>query len=252
MRFAAVLCSVGCALALGVAQAAEECGSLANGYGPYDYRTDKSKLGVVETNHFTREVELLIRGKSAALGGDIDYTLRAFPNHHRALRSMERLGARLKTNRPHQATYTVSCYFERAIQFRPNDATVRMLYANYLVKQGHAEAALQHMKAAEEAIGDNANLHYNMGLAYLDLKDYDNALKHAHRAYQLGFPLPGLRNRLERAGKWRDVPKIEPTAAQTSTPGAAKPDAQTEAKGDVAKSEGRAETAAPAPTTEKP
>ena len=43
-----------------------------------------------------------------------------------------------------------------------------------------------------------------MGLLYTDLKRYDDALRHAHRAYALGFPLPGLQRKLARAGKWRD------------------------------------------------
>ena len=33
---------------------------------------------------------------------------------------------------------------------------------------------------------------------------YDKALASAHRAYGAGFPLPGLKNKLKRAGKWRE------------------------------------------------
>jgi tetratricopeptide (TPR) repeat protein len=200
---AAVLIGAMCA-GTASAQTIDRCGDIANAYGPYDYRTDKDKLGIVEKNHFDAGVENLSRGISAYLGGDIDYTLRAFPNHHRALAAMTRLSEKLKTEQPPQARYTVTCYYERAVRFRPDDGTVRMLYAVYLAKRGKAAEAVQHLKVAEEVVGENANLHYNMGLAYLDLKDYDRALAHAHRAYALGFPLPGLRNRLQRAGKWRE------------------------------------------------
>jgi Tfp pilus assembly protein PilF len=221
MRITAIL---SCALLLmgtASAQTIDRCGDLANAYGPYDYRTDKGKLGVVEKNHFDRGVETLQRGIHAHLGGDIDYTLRAFPNHHRALAAMSRLGEKLKTEQPPQALYTVACYFERAVRFRPDDGTVRMLYAIYLAKQKRPKEALQHLQAAEETVGGNANLHYNMGLAYLDLKDYDRALAHAHKAYALGFPLPGLRNRLKRAGRWREASGAE--AAQMGGPAAAAP-----------------------------
>jgi hypothetical protein len=34
--------------------------------------------------------------------------------------------------------------------------------------------------------------------------DYAGAREHAERAYELGHPLQGLRNRLRRAGHWAD------------------------------------------------
>ena len=59
---------------------------LHNAFGPFDYRTaTKDKLKLVESYHFTPKVESLIGGQSGTLGADIDYTLRAFPNHPRAL-----------------------------------------------------------------------------------------------------------------------------------------------------------------------
>lgn len=68
--------------------AAPACGSLENAYGPFDYTNPddfKNKLPLVEIAHFTPKVEGLMGGKSGYLWGDLDYTLRAFPNHHRAL-----------------------------------------------------------------------------------------------------------------------------------------------------------------------
>lgn len=49
------------------------CGNpFVNGYGPYDYRSDQgSKLRVVEDNHFTPNVEALVGGNTAPLGGEI-------------------------------------------------------------------------------------------------------------------------------------------------------------------------------------
>jgi len=44
-----------------------------------------------------------------------------------------------------------------------------------------------------------------MGLIYFDLKDYDKALSFAHRAYGSGFPLPGLRDKLKKVGKWQEA-----------------------------------------------
>ncbi|WP_345794459.1 CDC27 family protein [Thauera sp. JM12B12] len=188
------------------------CGSLNNSFGPFDYRYKSSvrtELGdahkMVEGAHFTADVEQLIRGKSMALpGGDIDYTLRAFPNHHRALLSMSRLALRAKSDQPPDMRYTATCWFERAMRFAPDDGMVRMLYGQYLLKVGKQLEAIEHLEAAEKLTEGSANLHYNLGLAFIEVKRYDDARRHARKAYALGFPLAGLRERLKRLGQWKD------------------------------------------------
>lgn len=191
------------------------CGSLQNAYGPYDYRSDRDKLGVVESFHFTPEVANLIRGKSGHIGGDLDYTLRAFPNHPRALMAMVQLGEREKKTKVFGAQYSVECYLHRAIRFRADDATAKMIYANYLVKNGRNKDALKQLNDAASLNDSNTSLAYNIALVYLELKEYDQALAYAHKAYQAGFPLPGLRDRLKRVGKWREfVPESEPSSTK--------------------------------------
>ena len=191
------------------------CGELGNAYGPYDYRSDRDKLPIVEIAHFTPEVEALIRGLSGHIGGDIDYTLRAFPNHHRALLTMMRLGERMKTVQPPAAKYTIDCYFQRAVRFKPDDTTTRMLFANYLHKNGRSAEANQQMEQTLALAGENPFTHYNAGLVYLDLKNYEKALHQAHTAYALGFTRPELREALKKAGKW-----VEPPAEAASMPAA--------------------------------
>jgi hypothetical protein len=51
---------------------------------------------------------------------------------------------------------------------------------------------------------DNPNTNYNIGLIYFDLKDYEKSLSFAQRAYGSGLPLPGLRDKLKRVGKWEE------------------------------------------------
>ena len=193
---------------------------MQNAYGPFDYRSDKDKLGVVEAYHFTPEVASLTRGKSGHLGGDIDYTLRAFPNHPRALMAMVQLGEREKVIKVAAAQYTVECYLQRAIRFRDDDGMAKMIYANYLVKKGRGKEALKQLNDAASLNDDNTSLDYNIGLVYVELKDFDKALIYAHKAYLGGFPLPGLRDRLKRAGKWRDpAPTLESTAVDSDRKG---------------------------------
>ena len=180
------------------------CGSLRNAYGPFDYRSDKKELDLVEAYHFTPEVANLVSGANGYLGGDLDYTLRAFPNHPGALMAMVRFAEREKTDKPSHAHYTVECYLYRALRFRPDDGMVRMIYATYLAKKGRNTEALKQLNDAVALGESSANLYYNIGLVYFGLKDYDNALTNAQKAYQMGFPLPGLREKLRKIGKWQE------------------------------------------------
>jgi tetratricopeptide (TPR) repeat protein len=208
MRFAialGLLVGVLASPALSAAEVSADCFDYSNAFGPFDYRTASQKnKSLVEGAHFTREVEMLRHGHRGSLAGDISYTLNSFPNHPRALVSMMKLGEREKTERPRGARYTVACYFARAVRFAPDDGAVRVLYGIYLLKLGKKKEAVEQLQAAQELVGDDRNVHYNLGLAYFDMKDFDRALLHAKKAYELGFPLPGLRDKLKQAGKWRD------------------------------------------------
>ncbi|MBK9029627.1 MAG: tetratricopeptide repeat protein [Propionivibrio sp.] len=69
--------------------------------------------------------------------------------------------------------------------------------------------ALTQLNSIQAPDDDNANLQYNLGLLFFKLKDYKESLKHAQKAYQLGFPLSGLRE-VEAAGKWKEHEPIKP------------------------------------------
>lgn len=189
------------------------CGPLENAYGPFDYRTDRSKLSIVETYHFTAEVEMLVRGRSGNIGGDLDYTLRAFPNHHRALLSTMRYGERTKLLQPPSMQYSIDCYFDRAIRFRPDDTVVRVMFAGHLRKTGRTEQAAAQLAAATEYAGDNPFSHFNIGLAYLELGRDEEARTRALQARALGFPRTELVDALKAKGKW-----IEPAASAPAGP----------------------------------
>lgn len=201
---------------------AYECGEIKNAFGPFDYRVERgNNLYLVEMAHFTAPVESLIKGNAGYLGGDLDYTLRAFPNHHRALIAMMRYGEKTKSAKPPNTRYSVECYFDRAIRFQPNDSITRMIYSMYLVKAGRRNDAISQLDIAATYAGetDNAFTHYNLGLNYLDNKEYEKSLAQAHKAYDLGFTQPVLRDRLKEAGKWTEpVPASPDTPASATTP----------------------------------
>ena len=196
------------------------CGSIQNSFGPYDYRTERgSSLHLVESAHFTQKVEMLIAANTGYLGGDLDYTLRAYPNHHRALMSVVRYGEKTNSIKPPNMQYTVECYFDRAIRFRPDDAITRMIYSMYLAKNKRAGEAIQQLDIAAQGSETQANpfTHYNLGLNYFDLKEYDKAIAQAHKAYALGFLQTALKDKLTSVGKWTEpAPEPSPESPNSS------------------------------------
>lgn len=175
--------------------------------GDYLNPDDRNKLLTVESFHFTKEVETLKGGASGTVGGDLDYTLERFPNHHRALAAMARYGLRHKGGRAPNTRYPVECYFERALRFNPRDVQVHNLYAGYLLALKLDDAALAQLEQVVEIDPENATAHYNLGLLHARRKAYQKAREHAAKAYARGFPLQGLKNKLVAAGQWEAGPQ---------------------------------------------
>ena len=218
-RLLAAGCLAGMAVgALAQAQnaAPHPCGELNNAYGPFDYRTQRNNLWIVENVHFLPDVERFNR-PTAMNFGDLDYTLRASPNHHRALISLARFG---ETKAPVLGNArSVDCYFDRAIRFAPNDMVVRMIYASLLLRTAREPEALKQVDYVSQSAKDNPYTHYNLGLLYVEMKQYGKALEHAHVAMQLGLPRTELRDALKKAGKWREPQAAAPgEAASAASP----------------------------------
>lgn len=181
------------------------CGRLDSGsMGPFDYRDkgNRDLLKTVNSNHFNSDVQQLVHGQTSTEAlADLDFILRHFPNHHGALRVMTRYflegGSQLRYLSP-------ECYFDRALRGYPDDIAVRQIFSMYLARKGRYQQAVAQL---EEAVrlhdGPSMELHYNLGLLFADLQDYDKANEHAAIAYGMGHPLAGLRDKLERAGAWR-------------------------------------------------
>lgn len=184
------------------------CGEIDEAlFGPFDYTdpTKKEQLKIVEAHHFDRNVENLTSGVSSAfIGGELNYTLTAFPNHHKALHTLSRLALRSKTSKPEGAKYSVLCFFDRAIRFKPNDAMVRVIFSNHLLKENKLNMAMEQLQVAADIEPNNPTTNYNLGLLYIRKKNYEKALLHAKKAYAQNFPLPGLKNKLVAAGKWKE------------------------------------------------
>jgi len=172
------------------------------GQGPYNYNNSSHRqqyLPRVEASHFTKEIE----GLSKSDPHDIVYTLRAFPNHIRALYSMMRFelknprGAKAESEWP-----AAECSLQRAIKFDPSNAKLYLLYGNYLKKKKKPELAI---KQYQDAISTNPNipdLRLALGHLYFDLKRYNDAVEQAKLARDQGSKNMKLYRKLKAAGKW--------------------------------------------------
>jgi tetratricopeptide (TPR) repeat protein len=182
------------------------------------YRTHGALLKLVEDAHFTPTVEILQRGHSSVMPGpDISFTLRVYPNHHRALIAMLALGEKEKTSQPNGATYSIECWLSRALRFSPDDHIVRMIYSQFLIKEERGKEAEQQLVYVANHADENAFTHNNIGLLYLKLKNFEQALFHAHKAQELGLSTPILMAQLKKSGQWVDPVPTHPLESQTNS-----------------------------------
>lgn len=181
------------------------CVGNSKGYGPFDYTNPNHRqkhLKIVEEFHFTPRVKNLVKGQSGSIEDDLDYTLRAFPNHHQALYSLIKYSvdkARRNKSWP-KGMPQPECYLQRAAAFAPKDANVELLHGLYLHRIGELDKALSHYQRGLRIQPNSAEGQYNTGLLLLDMGRPEEAVVHARQAYKLGHPLPGLNNKLIDAG----------------------------------------------------
>jgi len=187
------------------------CTGNGQGYGPFDYRTTSDfHKHIVEMRHFTPDMEFLKGGKAGGISpileipGNLDYTLRALPNHHRALLTAIRFQLKVYNNIIKERLKTpVECYMLRALNFSPNDSVVFFLYGYYLHKVGHLDKAQEMFENSLEISPNSIKVQYAYALLLIDLKQYDKALYYAKKVYKQGNFHPGLRKKLEKLGVWK-------------------------------------------------
>lgn len=224
--FLALVTSLSAAVAHAQMADGQDCGHPFDSpgrFGPFDYsdggRHEERRL--VDGFHFTAYMqELAVNGFTSlkpqvkedfgspeqVVGGNFDYALHAFPNHHRALYAMGVWQLRLRDQSVAELRRILTglnvkpaeCYFQRAIMFKENDGMVRQAFAAFLHRAGDLRRAEEQYQAALALTPDSAELHYNVGLLYVTLGNYEKASLHAARAKELGYPLQGLERRLSR------------------------------------------------------
>lgn len=158
---------------------------------------DAKAREIVTSNHFNSDVRTLQKGQTSTVPGDLDFVLRHIPNHYEALALMGRWQIQHKGQRQAMGSAEPAvCYFERAIAFRPEDSQLHAVYGVYLHQAGRLSDAEREYASAEAQGASDAEFYYNYGLLMFAKGDYSRASQYADKAYALGYPLPGLRNKL--------------------------------------------------------
>ncbi len=145
---------------------------------------------------------------SRTVMAEINWTLVRYPNHHLALEQLIRyvLGGGKVHDFP-----LPECYFLWAKQFAPDDERVFLAEGYYHWRANRTDAAINSYLEGISLNPASATAHYNLGLIYLERQQFREALDHAAKAYELGYPLPALRDKLAAAGhKLPEMPAAEP------------------------------------------
>ncbi len=167
-------------------------------FGPFDYRDPANRIGpssplhVVEIYHFTTGVATLTKGESSSVTGDLSYTLRAFPNHHRALQSLADLGIQAKRINVGDLPYSIPCFFIRAKNYSPTDGMVDAVYAYYLANMNQKDLARIEADLAIKKADNNPRIYYDSGLAYYYIGEFKKAKECSEMAKKLGSTAVGL------------------------------------------------------------
>jgi tetratricopeptide (TPR) repeat protein len=191
-----------------------------------DYYAAKGSnaVTVVELYHLGPcEKRLGARDYPRALA-ECGFILKIFPNHPTALLLTAQACEQWKSPR-----CMLDDVFERAVSINPRAPETFVVQGIHLHRTNQYAKAIQSFKYALELDPNQMNAHYNIALTYLATKQFDLANAHAQRAYALGAILPGLRDRLTKAGYWKPteqgaeapLPAKVPAAAQTATPAGA-------------------------------
>jgi tetratricopeptide (TPR) repeat protein len=157
----------------------------------------QNRLKVVEKYHWDLAIRHLEGGNYLQSHKNLDHILRYIPNHPHALERYSKLA--IERGKPESALQ----YLDFAVQFSPDTVSTYIVYGIHRYRMEDYGQAAKRFRQALERDPERAEAHYNLGLALLEQGQYAEAREHAERAYELEYPLPGLRRRLERSGHWQ-------------------------------------------------
>ena len=188
-------------------------------YAPRAEGNESQLFNNVIGHHLAPGREQMQRGEYVGALAHFEFILRYYPNHPQTLAYLSELCLKWKSPICDGAA---DMWFPKAIAINPGAAQSYVVQALHLHRKNKLDDAVKSYQRAVELAPNSINAHYNLGLAYSDLKQYDQANLHAQKSYALGVTLPGLRARLEKVGKWNSnvsLPESEPKpAAEPASP----------------------------------
>jgi len=169
----------------------------------------------VERYHVGLAIDKLRTRQFESAAADIGFILNYFPNHPQGLALQMQLCEQQKSSgcAPERMTEV----FERAIAVNPDVAATYVAQGIYLYRVKQLPAAIASLEKATTLDPDSLNAQYNLGLVYFESKKYEQANAHAQRAYQLGATMPGLRDKLKKAGQWKPLAPSPPDVAPSAS-----------------------------------
>lgn len=175
---------------------------------PHVYRLVNS----LDIHHLRRAQNSIFEGQPEVAWREATFVLHRIPNYPKALELLGQAAQRL--NRENVALD----YFERAVAQNPKVGDIHYIYALYLHRLKQTAKAEKEYKTALELSPNLAAAHYNYGLLLFNKGDKTAANEHAQQAYAGGYPLPGLRDLLQKAGAWKETTSSPDTAEKPKQP----------------------------------
>lgn len=92
---------------------------------------------------------------------------------------------------------------EKVIAAQPEMSGPYIALALLYRSENNLQKSLDTLELALNRVASvSAELYYTAAIAYIDADDLETAQRFATEAYKLGYPLPGLKNRLANLGYW--------------------------------------------------
>ena len=210
-RLVHLACLVAIAVTMAMTVSPRAGAAIGSESGVWDYyrahlSTDSARaLSNVEKHHLNEGITRMNSGGHRGALAEFTFILDRFPNHPRALALLSELcDVKWKDLRCES-----DVIFQRAIAINPRVSQTYVLDGLHHQRRGRRGDAIKAYHRALDINPRSANAHYNLALAYVDEKRFDLANLHGQASYALGFPLPGLKEKLSKAGHWKPLPDEE-------------------------------------------
>lgn len=134
---------------------------------------------------------------------NIDYSVKRTPREHSLYPEMLTMIAAAHSGR--REYEQAEQYLRESMRLHPRYAGAYAALGLLYRDLGRKEEGRDVLKEGDAATnGESAEIHYFLGLMLLEEGEIDAAVAHAREAYARRYPLPGLRQKLEQIGRWRE------------------------------------------------